>query len=191
MVIPIFMLLQSCNNEKKDKNITLYIQPFNDCPKQKIDALKKELEKIYTNIVVNSSISLPDFALNSTKARYRADKLIKFLSENTSENGVTLGVTTKDISVTKGKYADWGVMGLAYKPGKACVISSFRLKGKNQDEKLYKVAIHELGHTQGLNHCPDKSCYMRDAEGKDHLNEEIHFCEKCKTHLIEQGWKLK
>lgn len=82
-------------------------------------------------------------------------------------------------------------MGLGYMPGNACVISTFRLKGNNQAEKLYKVAIHELGHTQGLPHCPDKSCFMRDAEGKDHLNEEVHFCPKCKAYLIKRGWNLR
>ena len=189
IIIVFLLILNSCN--ASDRKTTIYIQAFDDCPNQKIEQLKTDLEKIIGNVVVNKSIALPYFALNDLKTRYRADKLIRFLAQNTPLNGVTLGVTTKDISTTKGKYADWGVMGLGYCPGKSCVISSYRLKGKNQQEKLFKVAIHELGHTQGLPHCPDKSCYMRDAEGKDHLNEEIHFCGKCKNHLIKRGWDLK
>jgi archaemetzincin len=55
-------------------------------------------------------------------------------------------------------------------------------------EKLFKVAIHELGHTQGLKHCPVNDCLMRDAEGKDHLDEEKDFCKKCKAVLINAGW---
>lgn len=61
---------------------------------------------------------------------------------------------------------DFGVMGLGYRPGKACVASSFRLNKENLDEQFYKIAIHELGHTQGLSHCPEKMCFMRSAEGK-------------------------
>lgn len=189
LIVVFFFISSSCNASCK-KN-TVYIQPFNDCPKHKIEQLKSDLEKIVGNVVVSKSIALPYFTFNDARTRYRADKLIKFLSEKTSGNCVTIGVTTKDISTTKGKIADWGVMGLGYMPGKACMISSFRLKGKNQAEKLFKVAIHELGHTQGLPHCPDKLCYMRDAEGKDYLNEEVHFCEKCKVRLIKKGWNLK
>lgn len=185
------LLLFITSSSAKKEDITLCIQPFDDVSSITIVILKKDMEKIFTNIEVKSPITFSDDLLNVSKTRYRADKIIYFLSGKTSSNCVTLGVTTKDISVTKGKYTDWGVMGLGFKPGKSCVISSFRLKGKNKQEKLYKVAIHELGHTQGLNHCPEKSCYMRDAEGKDHLNEEVHFCEKCKAHLITCGWKLK
>lgn len=74
--------------------------------------------------------------------------------------------------------------------------STFRLKGKNRLEKLFKVAIHELGHTQGLartksKHCPEKSCLMRDAQGKDNWDQLKEFCPKCKPVLIQAGWALK
>ena len=32
-------------------------------------------------------------------------------------------------------------------------------------ERLWKVAIHELGHTLGLPHCPNNGCLMQDAHG--------------------------
>ena len=53
-----------------------------------------------------------------------------------------------------------------------------------------KVVVHELGHTTGLPHCPDKTCYMRDAKGGDHSDNEKGFCENCKRHLAGNGWKL-
>jgi archaemetzincin len=87
-------------------------------------------------------------------------------------------------------------MGLGYCPGKACIASTFRVKGKDKLEKLFKLSIHELGHTQGLartktKHCPEKTCLMRDAEGKDHLDELKMFCSKCKPILENAGWSLK
>jgi archaemetzincin len=103
-------------------------------------------------------------------------------------NDVTIGLTTKDISTTKGDKLDWGIMGLGYCPGNACVASSFRLKGINKLEKLFKVSIHELGHTFGLNHCQIGNCLMRNAEGKDHLNEMLDFCRACKQQLENVGW---
>jgi archaemetzincin len=38
--------------------------------------------------------------------------------------------------------------------------------------------------------CPDKTCYMRDAEGGDHTDKEKGFYDKCKVYLKERGWKL-
>lgn len=42
----------------------------------------------------------------------------------------------------------------------------------------------------GLDHCPDKTCLMRDAEGKNTTNEETGFCENCKEFLLDKGWNL-
>ena len=114
--------------------------------------------------------------------------MIRQLSSQTPSNHVTLALTTKDISITKGKFADWGIMGLSYCPGKACVASIHRLK--NNKEQFFKIAIHELGHTQGLPHCPVKTCFMRDAEGGNHTNQEKEFCPKCKKVLVDAGWLL-
>lgn len=54
---------------------------------------------------------------------------------------------------------------------------------------MYKVLVHEIGHTEGLDHCPEKTCLMRDAEGGNPLDEETDFCERCKAHLQRKGWK--
>ena len=95
-----------------------------------------------------------------------------------------------DISVTKGKVEDFGVMGLGYRPGKSCVASTFRLDKNNRNLQFYKIAIHELGHTQGLKHCPEKHCFMRDAEGGNPTNELSDFCNNCKLVLKSKHWKF-
>ncbi len=65
-----------------------------------------------------------------------------------------------------------GIMGFGYLPGNACVISNYRLGKYPQtqiqlNEKLLKVALHELGHNFGLPHCPDEQCIMIEAKEKD------------------------
>lgn len=155
------------------------------------------MKKIYSgDVIINNSIVLPQKALVQSRTRYRADSLIRFLRDFAKDGQLIIGVTNRDISTTKGAYPDWGVMGLGFCPGKSCIASTFRLKGKNRNEKLFKIAIHELGHTQGLaltktKHCLDKACLMRDAEGKDHLDELRYFCSKCKPILIKAGWEIK
>jgi archaemetzincin len=81
-------------------------------------------------------------------------------------------------------------MGLGKCPGKACVASSYRLSNNERLSQLFKVSIHELGHTQGLPHCEVKVCFMRDAEGRNPTNEEKGFCPRCKTFLKAKGWNF-
>ena len=174
-------------SENKNKKVIIAIQPFTDIPKENVDYVAQYLKKIYANVIINKPIEFPKNSLNQAKTRHRADSLIRFLSAQTKPGYLTIGLTTRDISTTKNT-PDWGIMGLGFCPGKSCIASSFRLKGKNKMEKLFKVAIHELGHTQGLPHCPVSDCLMHDAEGKDRLDQEKEFCKKCKSVLINAGW---
>ncbi|GAA4151865.1 archaemetzincin family Zn-dependent metalloprotease [Chryseobacterium ginsenosidimutans] len=166
------------------------MQPFEDLQSEKVEFVTNELKKVYPNVKILESIDFPQNTYYKDRNRYRADSIIKFLSKNTKEGFVTIGLTSKDISTTKGKIKDFGVMGLGFRPGKACVASSFRLNKQNSNEQFFKIAIHELGHTQGLKHCSQKTCFMRDAEGKNPTDEEIDFCKKCKAVLINKNWKF-
>jgi archaemetzincin len=170
---------------------TILLQPFTGFPNAELIYISEQIKKIYPKVIIKNPIDLPQNAFNQVRKRYRADSIISYLSKQTKYGFLTIGLTTKDISTTKGKNLDWGIMGLGLCPGKSCIVSSFRIKGKNRLEKVFKVAIHELGHTQGLKHCPISTCLMRDAEGKDKLNEEKEFCPKCKKVLIKAGWGIK
>ena len=178
------------NAVKNGEEITILIQPFEDVKPKQLAEISENIRKIYPKIKILEPIDFPKNAYYQPRNRYRADSIIKYLRTKTPNNCVTLALTNKDISVTKGKVADFGVMGLGYRPGKACVASSFRLNTKNKNEQFYKIAIHELGHTQGLKHCPDKTCFMRDAEGKNPTNEEKDFCQNCKKVLRSKHWKI-
>jgi hypothetical protein len=41
---------------------------------------------------------------------------------------------------------------------------------------LKRVIVHEVGHTQGLNHCDNNHCYMSCNR---HDNEIFYLCKKC------------
>ncbi|MDX2173664.1 MAG: Zn-dependent protease [Bacteroidota bacterium] len=166
------------------------MQPFDDIPQKQITYIYNELLKVYPNVVINKSIPLPKKAYYSKRNRYRADTLIRYLLTLNQKGHVTIGLTSKDISDTKDHLPDYGIMGLGYQPGGSCVVSTFRLSKKNLLPQFFKLAVHELGHTQGLPHCPLKTCFMRDAEGKNHADEEKEFCSKCKAHLVSKGWKF-
>ena len=168
--------------------ITIHIQPFNDISPTIISHILKELKAIYPHIILKPPITLPALAYYPARQRYRADSLIAYLADRTSEGFVTIGLCSHDISTTKDNIKDWGVMGLGYQPGKACMVSTFRLKKDSVQNELFKVSIHELGHTQGLPHCEEKRCFMRDAEGGNPTDDEKDFCPNCKQLLKSKGW---
>ena len=181
----------SVNEEKPKSFVVIDIQPFSDMKKEQSEYVYHQLQNIYSNVEIKKEIELPKTAYYKPRNRYRADSLIGFLNKRTLPGHVIMGLTNKDISWTKGTIKDYGIMGLGLCPGQACVASTFRLSKTQTLEQLFKVAIHELGHTQGLPHCPVKTCFMRDAEGKNPTNEEKEFCAKCKALLISKGWTLK
>lgn len=188
VILLLAIALSSC---QKPQPRTIYLQPFVDFSSEQTNTIQKELTKIYSDVKILPAIDFPKNSWNQTKTRRRADSLIAFLDDRAPKNGMIIGLTHKDISTTKGNYKDWGVMGLGYCPGKACIASTYRLSGKKKMEQLFKVAIHELGHTEGIPHCPEKSCFMRDAKGKNTKDEETGFCGNCKEKLVASGWLLK
>ena len=100
-------------------------------------------------------------------------------------------LTEKDICYYKDKSRpEYGIFGLGLRPGNTCIISTFRLKrGVTKQktlERLEKVALHEIGHNLGLEHCEyDKKCMMNDARGtiKQVDAEKVWLCEKCKNRI--------
>ena len=153
-----------------------------------IHETQKKIREFIPNLIIQEGIPMPPSAYYPARKRYRADTLIRWLDRMADKDQIILGITHHDISTTKKPIPDWGVMGLGFQPGKACVASDFRLKRK---KSFWKVAIHELGHTAGLKHCPVKTCLMRDAEGRDQTGEEKDFCSSCRERLKKAGWTLK
>ncbi len=168
----------------------IVIQPFTDFNPSQAENLHSELKKINPNTILRKAITLPSLTYYPARDRYRADSLLQYLSNLGTTDTILIGLTNKDISTTKGQVADWGIMGLGKNPGNACIVSAFRLSKTDQNGQLYKLSLHELGHTLGLGHCRDKSCIMRDAEGGNHLNEEKAFCAVCSAYLKGKGWIL-
>lgn len=166
------------------------IQPFTGISETEVNHVANRIRAFYPTVQVLPAIDLPTNAYYAPRNRYKADSLLQFLRSYKKDNNLYLGLTSRDISTRKNDVNDFGVMGLGYCPGKACVASSYRLKRKNKAEQLFKVAIHELGHTQGLPHCTHQYCFMRDAEGGNPTNEETAFCPACAGHLRKKGWKL-
>jgi archaemetzincin len=168
------------------------VQPLGKIDQGLLESVKHQLVENYgVEVVIKPSITLPKHAYYPARARYRAEKLLAFLETTDKTADKILGLTTVDISTTKGKYPDWGILGQGMVGGRPCVVSTFRMRGsaRTASDKLFrsrfsKVVAHELGHTYGLPHCPKKGCLMEDAKGTvKTVDGETDFCADCKKHL--------
>lgn len=85
------------------------------------------------------------------------------------------------------------VFGQASVPGAEAVIALPRLRqsfyGLPDDPVLFtaraiKEAVHELGHTYGLDHCPDRHCVMHFSNRlADTDAKRASFCVRCRGEL--------
>jgi archaemetzincin len=82
---------------------------------------------------------------------------------------------------------------LATLDAQVCVISSYRCRRGARDAshariRLGKVAVHELGHTFGIPHCPAKGCLMRDGHGSvTTVDTEYELCPETRQRVLAAG----
>ncbi|QNA44568.1 zinc-dependent metalloprotease family protein [Lacibacter sediminis] len=173
----------------KGKPIVI-LQPLQFDDTKMLAYLKDSIEKFYpVEIIIADVINFPANSYYKPRNRYRADSTIKWLRQIKPDSARTIvGITNEDVSVNKGAHKDYGVMGLGYKPGKSCVVSTYRLgktatSQKHFQQRLFKVVVHEMGHNFGLHHCPTETCIMVDAEGQMKLDREKNLCGNCRRKL--------
>jgi len=129
----------------------------------------------------------PSEAYDSSRGQYHSTRLLVLLEHHlrTVPANRLLGVTAFDLFVPGMNF----VFGEARCPGHVAVISTRRLKPSPKDEGLFrervlKESVHEIGHTQGLKHCPNPSCVMHFSEHiGDTDRKSATFCKECQSDL--------
>lgn len=193
----------SCSGNKRPSQAgAIGLQPIGNVAPQQLAFIRGEIYHFFgRQVVLLPKINMPPAFLNRAKGeRYSADSLIHFLSLRISDSiSQIVGLTGKDIYTSsrdeKGairepryKYEVWGIMGLGFCPGKACIVSDVRLKTNNRqllEHRLRTVVLHEIGHNLGLPHCPNAGCIMRDANGSvaNVDNSSGDYCASCRKKL--------
>lgn len=156
------------------------------------DDMMDSLKAHYPKCRYVANIALPENARTKKRndhVRYRADLLNNVLLGYKTDSTIVIGLTQADIGLDNFRgQPHWGIMGMASSiNGGVAVISSYRPHNRAE---LFGVMLHEIGHAQGLNHCPDTSCMMQNAKGGNPFRRTHVFCNECKAYLQKLNWKL-
>ena len=139
-------------------------------------------------VIVEDVLPVPQAAFDKKRSQYNSNLIlsaVRAYGAKKSEFHRILGVIDLDIFTSGLNY----VFGEAFIPGSAALIALWRLKPEFYHDKpdlaLYmlrtqKEAVHELGHTLGVQHCPRSMCVMHfsnsifDTDRKQNL-----LCDEC------------
>lgn len=147
-------------------------------------------------VVPDDVLILPEEAYNATRSQHHSTTILTKVSNYVKKIDAridrVLGVADVDLYVPRLNF----VFGEAECPGKAAVISLFRLKpqfyGRLEDrellcERALKEAVHEVGHTLGLSHCGAPTCVMFFSNSIfDTDKKSWTFCERCRRLVVEK-----
>jgi len=123
---------------------------------------------------------------DAMRRQYYSTRIVETLALDFGEPGEKiLGVAEVDLFIPILTF----VFGEAQLDGRAAVLSIARLRqtfyGLPEDpQRLYhraeKEALHEVGHTLGMIHCPDYGCVMHFSNSVEEVDiKGDRFCPRC------------
>ena len=138
-----------------------------------------------------------DFAFDPTRKQYYSTKILEKLAKLSPPEGIkVIAITDVDLFIPILTY----VFGEAQLGGKACIISTHRLKESYHSidskqiylQRMVKEALHELGHTFNLRHCKEHHCIMHYCRGLDDVDRKTeHLCRYCEVLLKDELKRIK
>lgn len=181
----------------------IFLQQIGDLDRSYLRNLRKSLKWFFKKY--NLSVEILDEQIPLSKAEYSIVKkkfnadliMIKFFKFNQNKNYFrTLGIMDEDIYVSTYNF----IFGTARNPLKnysplspIALISITRLREEFWDKpkdqalfelRMFKEAIHELGHTFGLLHC-EKECVMIFSNWiGDTDKKPPYYCKECSEKIL-------
>lgn len=150
-------------------------------------------ERIGLPVVRRLRLAAPRDGYDPLRGQTSSVAMLKLLLEQAPPGAARiLGVTESDLFIPMLTF----VFGQAQLRGRAAVVSAARLRqefyGLPADGDVLlgrarKEAMHELGHTFGLIHCPDTRCAMSLSVNLPQVDSKLEwYCEGCWPVLQER-----
>jgi archaemetzincin len=174
-------------------NPTIIISPIGFLNPTSLYPVRQEISRVFGFKTIETSlIDNLDFAFDHTRKQYYSTKILEKLAECLPKEALkVIAITEVDLFIPVLTY----VFGEAQLGGKACIISTYRLKESYHTidsreiyaDRMIKEIIHELGHTFNLRHCKDPKCimhYCRSLDDVDHKADTL--CRYCDVLLKDE-----
>lgn len=174
------------------------ISPIGNFDPEITEPVKKEINRIFGfPALIIPILEDVDFALDSGRNQYHSTSILKQLEKSAPSFAMkVIAITKVDLFIPILTH----VYGEAQLGGKACVVSTYRLKdqisaanpGVIFKQRIVKEAIHELGHTFNLRHCKEHACimhYCRTELDVDRKSDQL--CRYCKILLDDEIKRLR
>jgi archaemetzincin len=171
------------------------LAPIGPLPSDLPAWLAERLAEVFgRRTVIGEAVPLPAGGYDPRRQQYRGEAIIGVLRARAySGADRVLGLTEADCYAPGLNF----IFGQASSNGRDAFVALPRLRqsfyGLPEDPALFRQralteAVHELGHTWGLPHCPDPHCVM-------HFSNTLHdtdvkgsaFCRRCRDRLTTNG----
>ncbi len=167
----------------------IYLQPVGEVDKELLQFLCTRLKEIFRYpCKVSQPVKVPEELYNERRRQYNAAGIAGMLSEKMPDDAEKLlGIVDADLFVHGMNF----VFGLASGSGAAIALARLRPEyyGENKNELLFreralKEAVHELGHTFDLRHCPGVKCVMHFSNTLGDTDiKGAGFCKNCAAKI--------
>jgi archaemetzincin len=146
-------------------------------------------QRFNTTVVIGDPIPLVKEWLDETREQYLAGPILDAIVDRHRDYSRTLGVIDADIFAPSLNF----IFGQALVGGCCAIIGLARLRsefyGQESRQDLFErrvltEAVHEIGHTAGLDHCPDQLCVMNFSKTiRDTDRKGADFCSLCLAQI--------
>jgi archaemetzincin len=177
---------------------TILISPIGEFSSELVEAVATEIERAF-GFSTETATALEDlsFALDQNRQQYHSTLILEQLAARMPDHCIRiLAITQVDLFIPILTH----VYGEAQLGGAASIVSTYRLNESSSAMnisprfigRVVKEAVHELGHTFSLRHCPEHTCimhYCRNEEDVDRKSDEL--CRYCKVMVEDEIKRLK
>ena len=175
------------------KEHTLLISPIGDLDAdgELLGHVQKEIGKVFGyEAKLHPLIEEKDLHADPIRKQYHSTPILETLALISPPEAIKiLAITRVDLFIPVLTH----VYGEAQLGGKACILSTYRFAGTASSgmetfrRRMVKEAIHELGHTFNLRHCPDPACVMHYCRSVTEVDRKSNqFCRYCLVLLQDE-----